>query len=93
MTLQQEEPLLTTPRDSPHAAVKAQCKQTEDQKKKKICKTKDCFWNFLLWTLLSFSEFPQELNEKMEGIAFQELSFPCLQNSRLLSATAIGILA
>ena len=75
MTLQQEEPLLATPRDSPHAAVKAQCKQTEDPPPKKICKTKDCFWNFLLWALLSFSdwgnpEFPQELNEKMEGIAF-----------------------
>ena len=33
MTLQQEERLLATPRESPHTTVKAQCKQTEDQKK------------------------------------------------------------
>lgn len=37
--------------------------------------------------------FPQELNREVEGVEFQELSFPCLQNSRFLSIPGIGILA
>ena len=98
MTLQQEERLLATPRESPHTTVKAQCKQTEDQKKTKLRIAPEislsgpfCLFQTGFW---GNPEFPQELNEKMEGVAFQELSFPCLQeNSRLLSATAMGILA
>lgn len=36
MTLQQQDPLLAAPRESPHTTVKAQCKQTEDKKQKTL---------------------------------------------------------
>ena len=98
MTLQQQDPLLAAPRESPHTTVKAQCKQTEDKNRAKLRIAPEisfsgpfCLFQTGFW---GNPELPQELNEKMAGVAFQELSFPCLQeNSRILSATAMGILA
>ena len=72
-TLPQEEPLLATTRESHLQLWRPSAnRQKTKKKKKKNLQTKDCSWNFLLWTLLSFSNWVLRKPSVPSGVEWED---------------------